>query len=344
MRGRSDVRDAASEEHGRRRRCPLKRLLALLAVSGLSLGPASAAQQAAASGLARPVLKAPVFCGLEKDVVGRLGVARPNGERDGRFGVTLTATGKAVVLKDVVLQRVFARGTSYAEGWDANPGTSASVLAVYLDGRRLNPTDRHLSVRVKPGTHRLELYANDHYGVFAPGQYFRVTAAFAGGTAAASPRTKLPGAAPVVTARFAGLDGDMVGRGVDQKPNGEPDAHFVATLDLRGGWQIVTNVVLRRLTAQGALDVPIYWMQGPQTAGLVINGQRYQWPTEMPWWIGVYVPVNPKAGLVKIDLYANDPTPKGQPSSLFGSGQQYRLTVQFTDSALVGETYTVVHL
>lgn len=85
-------------------------------------------------------------------------------------------------------------------------------------------------------------------------------------------------------------------------------------------------------------------MQGPQTAGLFVNSTRVVWPTEMPWWITVYVPVNPKASPVKLDLYANDSSPKGDPNQLFGPGHQYRLTVHFTDSGLMPETFTILKL
>ena len=316
----------------------------LVAIAGLGIVVLFAwALPAASPATPIPSLRGLVFQGLEKDVVGRLNAASPNGERDGHFTVTLVTPSK-VVLKDVVLQRVFATGTGYAEGWDTNPGTSGSVLGVYLDGRRLNPTDRTLAVPVTPGRHRLDLYGNDHYGNFAPGQYFRATAVLAG-SVAASPRVKLPGGLPSVTAEFAGLGADVVGRGTDQKANGEPDAHFVVHLDTHGSWQVITNVVIRRLNAEGALDLPIFWMQGPQTAGLVVDGHRVLWPTEMPWWGSVYVPIDPKASPARLDVYANDPTPKDQPSALFGAGQQYRVSVQFTDSTLMNsETFTNVRL
>lgn len=318
-------------------------VLALVAAS-LGLAAAPAPSGAVPSAPAKPAIRALVYRGLDRDVVGRLNVARPNGERDGHFTVTLV-NAKRVVLSDVVLQRVFATGPGYAEGWDTNPGTSASVLGVTLDGKRLNPTDRTLAVAVAPGTHRLELYANDHYGVFAPGQYFRATALFPDGVTAASPRLRLPGSAPTLTVQFAGLGSDVVGRNTDQKPNGEPDAHFVVRLDTHGSWQTITNVAVRRLNSEGALDLPLWWMQGPQTAGLLVGGQRVMWPTEMPWWGSVYVTVDPKASPVKLDVYANDPSPKDQPSSYFGPGQQYRLSVTFTDSQLLGgETHTDLRL
>ncbi|HEY7538210.1 MAG TPA: hypothetical protein VH721_09470 [Gaiellaceae bacterium] len=313
----------------------MRRSLAIAILPVVALGLAIALPAAVAA-KPKPSLKSLAYLGLGSDVAGRLAVAIPNGERDAQFSVTLT-NGTRTVLKHIVLQRMLPGGAGYAEGWDTNPGTSASILAVVLDGKRLNKVDRDLNAPLAPGTHRLVLYANDHYGVFAPGQLFRVTAAFPD-LVTASTGTKLKGAAPTISARFVGLGTDVVGRGTDQKPNGEPDAHFAVTLDTHGSWQIIDNVVLRRLNAQGALDLPIFWMQGPQTAGLFVAGTRYLWPTEMPWWISVYVPVNPKASPVTLDLYANDPTPAGQPSSLFGPGQQYRLTVHFTDSVLLPET------
>jgi hypothetical protein len=313
----------------------------VMAVVGLVALTVGGSVPAATPAQSRPAMSGLAYHGLGRDVVGRLAVAMPNGERDAQFTVTLR-TGAPVVLKGVVLQRVFANG-GYAESWDTYRGTSASVLGTVLDGKRLNKGDDDVSIRLAPGAHRLVLYANDHYGVFAPGQLFRATAAFLGDTTARA-TTKLAGSPPSMTATYQGLGEDVAGRGTDQKPNGEPDAHFTLTLDTHGSWQIVDDVVLRRLTPTGALDVPIFHMQGPQTAGLKVEGRRVLWPTEMPWWISVYLPVNPKASPVKLDLYANDPTPAGQSSSLFGAGQQYRLTVHFTDSALMPETFAIVRI
>ena len=319
----------------------MKRFLALIA-GGLALAGVVAAASAATAPAPKPALGELAYGGLGKDVVGRLAVARPNGERDGQFTAMLSVP-KRTVLQAVGLQRIFAKG-GYAEGWDTIPGTSGSILAVMLDGKRLNRVDRDLAAPLAPGTHRLVLYANDHYGVFAPGQLFRVTTAFPDAVTA-SATTKLAGGKPAITARFLGLDGDYVGRGTDQKPNGEPDAHFQVTLSTNGSWQIVKNVVLRRYTAQGAADVPIYWMQGPSTAGLVVNGTRYLWPTEMPWWISVYLPIDPKASPVKLDVYANDPKDiSGGPSGLFAPGQVWKVSVELTDQDLVGETAVMVKL
>lgn len=309
---------------------------ALFVLLTLSVDAASTPSRAG-----RPTLGTLTYLGLAQDRVGREAVAKPNGERDGHFRAVLRIPSR-IVLVDMVLQRVFTKG--YAEGWDTNPGTSASHLGVYLNGRRLNATDRDLNRTLAPGRYRLDVYANE-LGTFTPGQLFKLTAQFPNYVVAASRALRLPGAVPTVTASFAGLSGDVVGAGTDQKPNGQTDAHFVASLDVHGAWQIITNVSLRRLTAGGAPDVPIYWMQGPQTAGLFVNGKRVKWPTAMPWWISVYVPVDPAAGRVKLDIYANDPGATGQESELFGSGRLYRVSVDFTDTQLLTHgTSTVVRI
>jgi hypothetical protein len=93
------------------------------------------------------------------------------------------------------------------------------------------------------GAHRLDVYA-DELGLFAPAQLFKLTAEFPDFVTAASRPVKLPGATPTLKASFAGLGDDVVGSGTDQKPNGQPDAHFVATLDTHGSWQIITNVTV----------------------------------------------------------------------------------------------------
>ena len=315
----------------------------IAAVGAFAVVFSSLLVQAAGSALAPPA-KAPAlgslrYYGLGADRVGRESVVTPNGERDAHFRVALTVRSK-VVLGDIVLQRVFAKG-GYAEGWDTNPGTSASLLGVYLNGTRLNPTNRNVSRTLVPGRYRLDVYANE-LGIFAPGQLFKLTAQFSGPVTVATRPLRLPGGVPTLTARFAGVSGDFTGAGTDQKPNGQHDAHFVVDLDTHGSWQIIENVSVRRLTASGEADLPIYWMQGPQTAGLFVNGKRVTWPTAMPWWIFVYVPLNPAAGTVRLDVYANDPTPTGQASELFGPGQKYRVAVAFTDSGLMQPTSAVV--
>ena len=55
--------------------------------------------------------------------------------------------------------------------------------------------------------------------------------------------------------------------------------------------------------------------------------------------------IDPKASPVRLDVYANDPSPKDEPSGYFGPGQQYRVSVRFTDSqTLNAETFADVRL
>jgi hypothetical protein len=99
-------------------------------------------------------------------------------------------------------------------------------------------------------------------GTFAPGQWFRVLLLQRrlnherGGAA--------PGQ-PALTASFAGSARRHRSR---HRPGREQqaDAHFRAFLDVRGGWRMLTNVACAT-TQQGAIDVPLYWMQ-PHHSGL----------------------------------------------------------------------------
>jgi hypothetical protein len=259
---------------------------------------------------------------MASDVVGRLNTPGPNTERDAHFTATLRGGGGRIITV-ITLQRVF-KPAGYAEGWSTSPGTPV-ILGVVMGGKRVNPGEKKW-LTIKATTPRtFELYASE-IGTFAPGQIFRVTFFFKDGSNASAEAT-LPGTPATLTASFAGLGADVVGRGIDQKPNGEADAHFVAQLSLNGGWHMLTNVSVRHLTKQGAPDVPLYWMQGPNTAGLFVNGQRVMWPTTIKEQIYVYVPLAPRATPVKLELTANDPTPAGQPS-LFRPGERWRLALQ----------------
>jgi hypothetical protein len=314
----------------------------LLATAGAIAAAGASAPAALAAAASEPRLSTLTYHGLAHDVVGRGSHARPNGERDARFTATLR-TGTRVTLAGLVLQRLLPGGAA-GEGWDATPASSSSILAVYLDGERLNPTDRDPRAALAPGVHRLEVYANEDYGVFAPGERFRLTAGFPRFVTAAAV-TRVPGAAPrIASFRYDGRGGDEVGRGVDQTPNGEQDAHFVVMLDLRGTWQILENVALRRLSPRGEPDVPVYWMQSPQTAGLLVDGRRHRWPTRMKEWIYVYVPLAPHRHPVRLDVYANDPAQRGRPSVLFAPGERYELMLEFTDSELIGRTTATIRI
>ena len=307
-------------------------VVAALALGGL------AAQAATPKPLPTGVL---VFRGMATDVVGRNQIATPNGERDGRFAATLLGRGAKRTLTQIGIVRYFAKG-GYAEGWDTNPGTSGAVLGTVLSGKRLNPTDRNIRVVVKPGARlRFDLYAND-IGVFAPGELYRVGFSFSDGTLVLA-KTVLPGKPAQLLGAFAGRTQDIVGRGTDQKPNGEPDGHFRLTLNTQGAWRIVEDVVVRRLNASGALDMPMWRMQGQQTDSLFVNGQRFLWPSEMREHIFAYAPLDPAKGPFTLDVYANDDAAKVGPG-WFSPGQQYRIGIIFTDTQVTGELSVVVRI
>ena len=280
-----------------------------------------------------------VYRGLSADLVGRNQVAKPNGERDARFTSTLVGRGPKRTLVSISVLRFFTKG-GYAEGWDTNPWTSWSVLGTYLNGKRLNPVDRDVRVVVQPGARlQFDLYAND-IGVFAPGQLYRIGFTFSDGTLVIA-KTVLPGRPAQLLASFVGRTQDFVGRGIDQKPNGEPDGYFRLTLNTQGAWRIVEDVMIRRLNAAGALDMPFWRMAGPWTAALFVNGQRFLWPSGIRSF--AYAPLDPAQGPFTLDVYANDDAAKLGPG-WFSSGQQYRILVTFTDTQITGELSTVVRI
>lgn len=125
------------------------------------------------------------FLGRGDDLVGRANDPNPNGEPDGHWAVQLSTRGAWRILKDVAVRRVNAQGSPEAEGWDANPGTSFSGLAVLLGGKRLRqPAGRlgalyPLYAPLAPGAYRLDLWGNDpNPGLFVGGQTYRVTVFF----------------------------------------------------------------------------------------------------------------------------------------------------------------------
>lgn len=296
---------------------------------------------AATSGAARTPSVTLAWRGMAQDLVGRNTNGVPNGERDGRFTALVAGGSAKATVVQVAVLRVFPQG-GYAEAWDTNPGTSASVLGVVLGGRRLNPRDREVRVVVAPGKRlRLELYAND-LGVFGPGARYRVDLTLSDGTVV-SARTTLPGRKATLAAAFTGRTEDVVGRGIDQKPNGEPDGRFTLRLDTRGAWRVLEDVSIRRLADSGAPDVPIWHLQGPQTAGVLVNGVRALWPSALREHISAYVPLDPARGPFTIEVYGNDDTAAVGPG-WFAPRQIYRIAVTFTDTQLTGELSTVVRI
>jgi hypothetical protein len=146
--------------------------------------------------------------------------------------------------------------------WRTAPAKTPPI-GVSLDGKRLNPKDETLAVRLPRSDKgvRLDLYVNDD-GQFLPGQRF---AAVVQTTAAGSklkvhtrtPWLTIPGGAATMTASFVGRDEDRMGNfvipiaGRPVGPDGLPDAHFSARLDTHGAWRIVKYVVLQHVDARG---------------------------------------------------------------------------------------------
>jgi len=311
---------------------PLSRtLLAPVGVAALVLVTGALPSAGDASQTARrPVLTATVFRGFASDYVGHLHNVKPDGVRDGRFSVMLDTRGTTRVLTGVALLRVVGKGT--AEAWDTN-----SVIAVFVNGRRVNPTGADLSVKLGKGKVRLDLYANDQ-GVFAPGQTFRIVTAFPDFVSSQT-AVRLPGAPASVTSSFAGRGSDLVGRGNEQVPNGEPDGHFTATVATKGAWRILKDVAVRRVNTQGGLEAE-GWDANPGTSfatlAVFVNGKRVPiGDTVYP----VYVPIAPSSGPVRLDLFGNDPNP-----GVLLAGQSFRVTVYFTDAQISPETLTLVHI
>lgn len=308
----------------------LVRTVLVAAVAVAAVAPAGA------SPAAPPVkLTAGAFLGLATDRVGYESKATPDGVRDGRFRAVLRVGSKPLVLNTVVLQRVVGKG--YAEQWDTNPGTSPPILGVHVNGRRVNKTDRILDVRLAAKARvELELYAND-LGVFAPGERYRIVAAFPNFI---TTRTELvlPGKAAAIQASFAGRGSDQVGRGNDQSPNGEPDGKVIATVSTSGAWRILRDVIVRGMTPSGGLE-GWGWDANPgtsfETLAVYVNGVRYRPVPNVQ--NPIYVPINPKGGPVRIEVYGNDPNP-----GRFVPGQRFRVSAMFTDHTIAPETFTVM--
>lgn len=315
----------------------IRTLALIVGMVALAMPVAPPPEATAAVTAPRPFVGAPTWLGMASDQVGRLSAPGPNGERDAHVMVKVVVPARTFV-KQVVLQRVLSP-TGYAEAWDTTPGTSASILGVVFRGQRVNPVDRDISLRLYRGTYFLHLYANDHAGVFSPGQRFRVIVTFAPGGAVVGKPTTLPGTVAATSARWGGIGADVVGSGTTQSPNGVPDAHLTVVLDPRGAWRVVEDVTLRHLTPTGALDLPIYHMQGPFTLGLFVNGVRTTWPTVMREHISIYVPLDPALGPATLELSADAPS-----ASLFRSGELWQVAVTFSDSLLMKDPPATVRI
>lgn len=295
----------------------------------------AAAAPASVSTATSPVtLKSGAFLGLAEDKVGYESKPAKDGVRDGHFSAVLQVGAKPLVLTTVVLQR--AQGKGYAEQWDTNPGTSPPILGVYVNGKRVNPTDRVLNVPLRAKARvKLDLYGND-LGVFAPGQRYRIIANFPDFRNTKTELT-LPGKPASIQASFAGRGADQVGRANDQNPNGEPDGKVTATLNTNGAWRILMDVAVRGQTPSGGLE-GWGWDANPGTSfealAVYVNGVRYRPKAGSQY--PIYVPIDPKGGPVRLELYGNDPNP-----SRFVSGQRFRVTAIFTDAVISPETASV---
>ena len=307
---------------------PLVRISLMAVAAVAAIVPASASSSAPAV-----KLKSGSFLGMAEDRVGYESKAGPDGVRDGRF-TAVVQVSKPIVLTTVVLQR--AQGKGYAEQWDTNPGTSPPILGVYVNGKRINKTDRTLNVKLRArASVKLDLYAND-LSVFAPGQRYRIVANFPNFVTTQTELT-LPGKAATIQASFAGRGADQVGRGNSQSPNGEPDGKVTATLDTNGAWRILMDVAVRGMTSSGGLE-GWGWDANLGTSfealAIYVDGVRYRPKTGSQY--PIYVPIDPKGGPARLELYGNDPNP-----GRFVSGQRFRVTAIFTDAVISPETAAV---
>ena len=135
----------------------------------------------------------------------------------------------------------------------------------------------------------------------------------------AQPPPQPPPQQALLTARYTGIDRDVVGRGGQATPNGEVDGQFSLRLDTRGFRRVVNFIMLQSANAQG------------QPTG----GQVWDTTPNQYWILGVYRNgrrLNPRdqnisdvvQGIANYQIYGND-------SGWFRPGQNFRITVRFAD-------------
>jgi hypothetical protein len=109
------------------------------------------------------------WLGMDEDRVGEWGNGKPNGTRDGRFRLTLDASGRFALPSLSVWSANEKGEKSGGQIWHTKNGNNW-MLGVFRDGRQLNAS--HVaSLGEFSGRVTLDLYANSS-GWFNPGQWF----------------------------------------------------------------------------------------------------------------------------------------------------------------------------
>ncbi len=193
------------------------------------------------------------YQGFTADKLGARSPSGPDGKADGHFRLSIAkATGQKIT--GLVLRAVWPGGTAVqGQIWDTRP-RGYRMIAVYRNGKRLNPKDRGLKKQTISGTATYDLYVHNT-GWVRPLQNFQVEVIFAGGNRIFAQAKVLKRAAPKgpikVGLRYHGFVADKVGRHSSAGPDGKKDAKFTFSINTGGRTVNVTKVELSVSDAKG---------------------------------------------------------------------------------------------
>jgi hypothetical protein len=236
--------------------------------------------------VALPQLEAPkvqlAYVGMSADRVGERSPSGPDGRPDGHFRATVESSAKRR-LTALVLRAVWPNGGPVPlQIWDTRPH-GFRMIAVYRDGKALNPKDEGFSETVQ-GRATYDLFIHNT-GWVRPDVSFQIEAVF-DETDRFYATTKVVAApARPITAglSYQGFVADRVGPGALGRGDGKPDARFTFTVDVGGRTVEATRIELSVSDAQG-----VTWRKtwdtepgGSWILGVERDGRRLN-PTDVP--------------------------------------------------------------
>ncbi len=249
-----------------------------------------------------------VYMGLDSDKVGSGGNTQPDGVPDAHFVLTLRIPSP-VQIQSLKLQLIDKAGNPLDAYYQSQEYGYAWILGVYEGRQMLNPMPSN-TLGIQMGSVTYDLYANDS-GVFQSDASFRLDIQTSKGKEStaialnASLRDEKPVPASytkvaVDRVLFRGFDADKVGSWATAEPDGTPDAHFTALLQLPSSTEI-QSMSLTHTDAKGN-SLGSFWLSRDYDSAYIL---------------GAYVDgrfINPRAGVahgrfsgdVAIDLYAQD--------------------------------------
>ncbi|MGD8188933.1 hypothetical protein ACQCN2_02920 [Brevibacillus ginsengisoli] len=287
-------------------------LLTFSLVGGFSIFTAPASTHAeSAEGVAIAEFQ---YLDKEFDRISTAVANQADGAREGHLKLNL-ALSQETEIKSIILRTADESGKANYHGtWKTNKQGVGYLLAVYQNGKVLNPTYQDTLGKFK-GNAQFELYGNDNNSIKA-GEFFYVDIETDKGsiTSELSPYRDQPNPTPVSIKDFSLIDkaSDKIGI-ADFKPEGKKDGHFKLNLNITQP-TLFNAVVLRSTDSYGKENHQGIWRTNHAGTGWLLGiTQTIQQPTgPVTKVITPAFRANPKDpvgtfnGAVSFDFYASD--------------------------------------